>query len=31
MDQETAARILLVRAVEETLSERIAPGTLLEG
>ena len=30
MEQETAARVVLVRAVEETLPESIAPETLLE-
>jgi hypothetical protein len=30
LDQETAARVVLVRAVEETLPEPIAPETLLE-
>lgn len=30
MEQETAARVVLVRAVEEMLPERIAPETLLE-
>lgn len=30
MKQETAARVVLVRAVEETLPERIAPETLFE-
>ena len=30
MEQETAAKVVLVRAVEETLPEHIAPETLLE-